>query len=155
MIKIVLFLLALSFFLAYFYRKMPKISTKELTGKVTSISEGEYWIKQQYSNFRCLYPIFEYEYSIGGVKCKGKTSKFDIKRYKVQELDRWGNKKEDKDYFWRFMSEGDTINILYKVNDVSKSIINEIECQDYQSEVKVYLILSILFTCLFVGSLAI
>jgi hypothetical protein len=148
-LKISLLLLSIIFLIVFIFRVRSKVLTIKIVGKVTKISESFIDIKQQYYNIKNFYPIILYEYYYEGKNYIGKTSKSDIRRYMVPEIDKWGMPNKDSLFFWRELKVGGSIPIAVKVSDPSCSIINIIEESNYKSENLVFLILFISFFALF------
>jgi len=95
-----------------------------------------------------FYPEITYKYSYLGEKYFGEVSKYNSKKYRVSEYTPVGNRRGDKDFFWRCLSNGDPIQVYVKQSNPSQSYLAGYESKAYASQNMVYLILSIVFALL-------
>ncbi|MFT5592093.1 MAG: hypothetical protein ACI8SR_000450 [Oceanicoccus sp.] len=148
-LKITFLLFFIIFLIVFIFRVKNKLSTEKVIGRLIEVDEGFINIKQQYYNIKHFYPILSYEYNYQGRCYSGKTSKSDIRRYMIPEIDKWGMLNKDKVFFWRELKVGEDIPILVKVNNPNYSIINVSEEKRFKSENLVFLMLSLFFFALF------
>lgn len=137
--------LSLAFLFAYLWRQRKKLFCFTLEATLLEVGEGSIEVKQQYYTLRHYFPKLTYEYSVEGTYYTCSTSTYDIRRYMVQEIDNFGTKRKDKDYFWRSLVEKSRVPIYVKRRDHSVSIVAFPERTAYRSENMVFAVMSALF----------
>tara|TARA_R110001599_G_scaffold233082_1_gene432264 strand:+ start:13019 stop:13405 length:387 start_codon:yes stop_codon:yes gene_type:complete len=103
-------------FIFFVERKRPELIRKlfmkgKAIAQVNSCEELSEDVQMQYYKLKYFFPKITYTYEVNGKKYYGKiNNKF---RYRVSELDSFGSKRKDCELFWRGLSEGSEIKIIY------------------------------------------
>ena len=131
-----------------FYRINQDRCPVEVNATIVNITEQKMSVLHRFYELTYYYPEIKFEYFFNETKHKGIINKKKARVYRVSELDDFGSRRLDNEYFWRSLKEGDICKI--KVSNVNPKRFNFYNGQSkqYRSEKVVLIAISFLFLLL-------
>ena len=141
-------------FLCVFLWRMFLKSGQIVTAKIISVSEGRLELLNTNGFDRYYFPILKYEFEYNNVSVIHQIGENESRLYREEELSALGDKRPDKDYFWRHLAPGDEIQCRVRGNKKSTlagKINRKIVSEDYVFLVLSLIILFVAILIKFVG----
>lgn len=132
---------------------MAKNKWRKISASIITLREGSREVSHLYYRVPYYFPIIEYQYEYQGNKYKSISSKKEGRKYEMPEINQWGDKLSDTDYFWRSLKPGDEIPVLVNLRNLKISQLDFEPTKTYKSEKKAVLLGSTLVLAAVLGIL--